>query len=57
MIKFNKKPTLKMKWKRKKEKEKAKAKAKAKKKISTKKSYEFDIKKNLGACLAACLCT
>lgn len=45
-----------MKWKRKK-KEKAKAKAKAKKNISTKKSYEFDIKKNLGACLAACLCT
>jgi hypothetical protein len=41
-----------MKWK-KKEKEKAKA----KKKMSTKKGYEFDIKKNLGHGLAACLCT
>ena len=43
--------------KKKKKKRKGKSKSKNKKKMSTKKSYEFDIKKNLGACPATCLCT
>ena len=45
MIKFNKKPTLKDEMKKKKRKRKGKSKSKNKKKMSTKKSYEFDIKK------------
>jgi hypothetical protein len=57
MIKFNKKTNIKR-WNEKEKKKKKRQKQKQKqKKMSTKKSYEFDIKKNLGACPATCLCT